>query len=46
LDVKDIPQDEKERLVSELTSKMQLAAANLEFERAAFLRDQIEKLKK
>jgi len=45
LDVKDIPQDEKSRLISELTSKMQLAAANLEFERAAFLRDQTEKLK-
>lgn len=44
--VGDIPEDEKTRLVSELTSKMQLAAANLEFERAAFLRDQIDKLQK
>jgi excinuclease ABC subunit B len=45
-DVGDIPEDEKGRLISELTSKMQLAASNLEFERAAFLRDQIEKLQK
>ena len=41
----DIPKDERERLVKELSAKMQLAAANLEFERAAYLRDQIEKLK-
>jgi excinuclease ABC subunit B len=45
-EVGDIPEDEKERLILELTSKMQLAAQNLEFERAAFLRDQIDKLQK
>ena len=44
LDVKKIPKEEYPSLVKELTSQMQLAAANLEFERAALLRDQIAEL--
>jgi len=41
----EIPQEERDRLIEELTEKMNLAAENLEFERAAFLRDQIKRLK-
>ena len=46
LAIDNISQDEKEHLIQELNSKMELAASNLEFERAAFLRDQIDKLQK
>ena len=45
LDIKRIPKDELPALVKQLSSEMQLAAANLEFERAALLRDEIEKIK-
>ena len=45
LDVKRIPKDELPALIKQLSSEMQLAAANLEFERAALLRDEIEKIK-
>ncbi|MBR2710115.1 excinuclease ABC subunit UvrB [Candidatus Saccharibacteria bacterium] len=45
LDIKRIPKDELPGLVKQLSSEMQLAAANLEFERAALLRDEIEKIK-
>ncbi|MBR3253660.1 excinuclease ABC subunit UvrB [Candidatus Saccharibacteria bacterium] len=45
LDIKRIPKDELPNLIKQLTSEMQLAAANLEFERAALLRDEIEKIK-
>lgn len=45
LDVKRIPKDELPALIKSLSSEMQLAAANLEFERAALLRDEIEKIK-
>ena len=45
LDIKRIPKDELPALIKQLTSEMQLAAANLEFERAALLRDEIEKIK-
>ena len=45
LDIKRIPKDELPALVKHLTSEMQLAAANLEFERAAALRDEIERIK-
>ena len=45
LDIKRIPKDELPPLIKALTSEMQLAAANLEFERAALLRDEIEKIK-
>ena len=45
LDIKRIPKDELPTLIKSLFSEMQLAAANLEFEKAAFLRDEIEKIK-
>lgn len=45
LDIKRIPKDELPNLIKQLSSEMQLAAANLEFERAALLRDEIEKIK-
>ena len=45
LDIKRIPKDELPGLIKQLSSEMQLAAANLEFERAALLRDEIEKIK-
>jgi len=41
-----VPKDEKKRLIEELESQMQLAAENLEYERAADLRDEIELLKR
>jgi len=44
--LKSIPSDEKKRLIEELRQKMELAARNLEFEKAAILRDQIKELKK
>lgn len=45
LDIQRIPKDELPRLVKSLQSEMQLAAANLEFEKAAAIRDEIEKIK-
>lgn len=39
LDLRKIPKDEYKSLVKELTSQMELASANLEFEKAAELRD-------
>lgn len=45
LDLKRIPQEELPSLIKELQSQMQLAAANLDFEKAALLRDQIEEIK-
>ena len=45
LDIKRIPKDELPALIKSLSSEMQLAAANLEFEKAALLRDEIEKIK-
>lgn len=45
LDIKRIPKDELPNLIKQLSSEMQLAAANLEFERAALLRDEINKIK-
>ncbi len=45
LDIKRIPKDELPALIKQLSSEMQLAAANLEFERAAALRDEIERIK-
>jgi excinuclease ABC subunit B len=44
-DVENIPVDERKRLLHDLTNQMQLAAENLQFEKAAALRDQIEELK-
>ena len=45
LNLKKIPREEYPQIIKELSSQMQLAAANLEFERAAELRDQIEDIK-
>lgn len=45
LDLKKIPKDEYGMLISDLTSQMDLAAANLEFEKAAELRDMIDEIK-
>ncbi len=44
LDLKRIPDEELPSLIKELRSQMQLAAANLDFEKAAMLRDQIEEI--
>jgi len=41
-----IPKDEKKRFLEELEAQMELASANLEFEKAADLRDEIDLLKK
>lgn len=46
LDLKKIPKEEYAPLIKELESQMELAAANLQFEQAALLRDQIEEIKK
>ena len=45
LDLKKIPKDEYGHLIRDLTSQMDLAAANLEFEKAAELRDIIDDIK-
>jgi excinuclease ABC subunit B len=45
LDLKKVPKGELPTLIKELTSEMNLAAANLEFERAARLRDLITEIK-
>lgn len=45
LDLKKIPKDEYGSLVKDLTGQMNLASANLEFERAAELRDLIAEIK-
>ncbi len=45
LDLKRIPKEELPSFIKELQSQMQLAAANLDFELAATLRDQIEEIK-
>lgn len=45
LDLKKIPKDEYGHLIKDLTSQMDLAAANLEFEKAAELRDIISDIK-
>lgn len=45
LDLKKIPKDEYAQLVRELSSQMDLASANLEFEKAADLRDLIAQIK-
>ena len=45
LDLKKVPKSELPNLVKELESQMKLAAANLDFERAADLRDLIETVK-
>ncbi|MDO8591519.1 MAG: excinuclease ABC subunit UvrB [bacterium] len=45
LDLRKIPKDEYQHLIRDLTSQMDLAAANLEFEKAADLRDTVEEIK-
>lgn len=45
IDLKKIPKDEAARLIHVLEQKMDLASQNLEFEKAAELRDEIESLK-
>jgi excinuclease ABC subunit B len=45
LDLKKIPKDEYGSLIKDLTSQMDLAAANLQFEQAAELRDLIDQIK-
>lgn len=45
LDLKKVPKDEYKHLVRDLTSQMDMAAANLQFERAAELRDVIDEIK-
>ena len=44
LDIKRIPSEELPSLIKELRSHMQLAAANLDFEKAALIRDQIQEI--
>ncbi len=41
-----IPKDEKKRLIRELEQQMEIAAENLEYERAADLRDEVELLRR
>jgi excinuclease ABC subunit B len=41
LDLKKIPKDEYKTLIKDLTGQMELASANLEFEKAAEIRDMI-----
>lgn len=45
LDLRKIPKDEYAHLIKELESQMDLASANLRFEEAADLRDQIAEIK-
>jgi len=45
LNLKKIPRDEYPGLIRELTGQMEFASANLEFEKAAELRDQILEIK-
>lgn len=46
LNLKKIPKDEYKHLIKDLSAQMDMAAANLEFEKAAELRDIIEDIKK
>jgi excinuclease ABC subunit B len=46
LDLKKIPKDEYGSLIRDLTSQMELASANLQFETAAELRDIIADIQK
>ena len=45
LDLKKIPKDEYASLIKDLSGQMELASANLEFEKAAELRDMIADIK-
>ncbi len=45
LDIRKVPKEELPGLIKSLTGEMKLAAANLEFEKAAAIRDEIERIK-
>ena len=45
IDISKIPKDEYKHLIKELSSQMEPASANLEFEKAAELRDLINDIK-
>lgn len=45
LDLKKIPKDEYKSLLKDLSAQMEMAAANLQFEQAAELRDLIQQIK-
>ena len=45
LDLRKVPKEEYPKLIKQLESEMKLAAANLEFEKAASIRDLIEEIK-
>jgi len=45
IEIKKVPKDEMKRLIEELENQMDLAAQNMEFEKAAELRDEIEQLR-
>ena len=42
---KKLSKSEKERMIETLTAEMKAAAAKLEFEQAAYIRDRIKELK-
>jgi excinuclease ABC subunit B len=44
-DVKKVPKDEMKRLIASLESEMDLASQNMEFEKAAELRDEIDHMR-
>jgi excinuclease ABC subunit B len=46
LTARDVPKDELARLIKDLESQMKAAAKNLEFEKAALMRDQVYELRK
>ena len=45
LNVEEIPKAERDHLIKDLANQMNLASQNLQFEKAAALRDQIEEIK-
>lgn len=45
IDFKKIPKDEQKRFIASLESKMEIASQNLEFEKAAELRDEIDSMR-
>lgn len=45
IEISKVPKDEQKRLVEELEAQMDLASQNMEFEKAAELRDEIEELR-
>ena len=45
IDLKKIPKEEYKHMIRDLTAQMDLASANLQFEKAAELRDLINEIK-